>query len=341
MNGAQRCRAALQGTWPDRVPVMLHNFQMAARESGITMGRFRSDPRAIADAFIRSVERYGYDGIVMDVDTVTLAEAAGVPVDLPADAPGRTHHGRLRELREVHDLEPVDLRASERVGVWLEACRILQREIGTEIAIRGNCDQCPFTLAALVRGMDAWMAELLDPAMEEDLHALLEHCTRITVQFIELMAATGVSMVSNGDSTAGTDLISPRLYHRFALPYEQRVVAAAHRHGTPYILHICGDAGPILGGMTATGADGLDLDYKTDVRLAHDTMKDSATFIGNLDPASVLAFGTPGRVADETRALLQAFADTPRFILNAGCAIAPDTPPENIHAMIRTAQEFR
>ena len=87
-----------------------------------------------------------------------------------------------------------------------------------EVAIRGNCDQCPFTLSALIRGMDAWMAELLDPACEADIHALLEHSTAITTQFLELMAETGVAMLSNGDSTAGTDLISPRLYRTVRAP---------------------------------------------------------------------------------------------------------------------------
>lgn len=37
MNGYQRIRAVLNGEWPDKRPVMLHNFMMAAREAGLTM----------------------------------------------------------------------------------------------------------------------------------------------------------------------------------------------------------------------------------------------------------------------------------------------------------------
>ena len=59
---------------------MLHNFMMAAREAGVTMEQFRNDPAIIANAFIRSVEKYNYDGILVDIDTVTLAGAVGVPV---------------------------------------------------------------------------------------------------------------------------------------------------------------------------------------------------------------------------------------------------------------------
>jgi uroporphyrinogen-III decarboxylase len=52
----------------------------------------------------------------------------------------------------------------------------------------------------------------------------------------------------------------------------------------------------------------------------------------------VLALGTPDLVTTKTRELLATFAETPRFILNAGCAIPPTTPPENLRAMIRAVK---
>ena len=79
MNGYERITAALRGERPDRVPVMLHNFMMAAREAGVTMKAYREDPRRMAACFIRAVETYGYDGVLVDLDTATLAGALGVP----------------------------------------------------------------------------------------------------------------------------------------------------------------------------------------------------------------------------------------------------------------------
>jgi uroporphyrinogen decarboxylase len=38
-------------------------------------------------------------------------------------------------------------------------------------------------------------------------------------------------------------------------------------------------------------------------------------------------------VKAKTEELLNVFADTPRFILNSGCALPADTPAENIRAM--------
>ena len=338
MNGHQRIRAALSGGRPDRVPVMLHNFLMAAREAGFTQRRFREDPAAIAASFIRAVETYGYDGVLVDVDTVTLAEALGVRVDHPEDQPARWAGPGIGSLAEIRGLPPPDVGAHPRVQVWLEAVRRLKAHFHDEVYVRGNCDQAGFSLASMMRGPAEWMMDLVDGANRENAHALLSYCTGATASFIRLMAGTGADMVSNGDSPAGPDLISPAMYAEFAQPYERKLVEEAHRAVLPYTLHICGNTTRILDGMLATGADALELDYKTDVRAARDAMRGRAVFIGNIDPSSVLALGTPALVEAKTRELLEVFAAKPGFILNAGCAIPAETPPANLRAMIAAAR---
>lgn len=340
MNGHQRIMAAFTGQEPNTTPIMLHNFMMAAREAGVTMQQFRSDPNEMARAFIEAVEKYEYDGVMIDVDTVTLAGAAGVPVDFPEDQPARLKGARLNDLEEVKDLDPVDIHNYRGIQVWLEATSILKSRFDDAILIRGNCDQSPFTLASMIRGLEAWMLDLTDPDRHALAHQLLEYCTGVTLQFIRLMAQTGAHMTSNGDSMAGPELVSPAMFREFALPYEKRIADCAHELGLPYILHICGNTDPILDDMLATGSDGLELDYRTDAALAHAKMKDGTVFIGNIDPSGVLALGTPGLVEEKTRELLTVFADTPRFVLNAGCAIPPTTPSENLETMIRVARTF-
>jgi MtaA/CmuA family methyltransferase len=338
MNGSERIRAALEGRRPDRVPVMLHNFLMAAREAGFSQRRFREDPDAIALSFIRAVETYGYDGVLVDVDTATVAEALGVKVDLPEDQPARWAGPRIASLAEVKDLPPPDLAGSRRVLVWLEAVRRLKGHFGDEIHVRGNCDQAAFSLASMMRGPEAWMMDLVDAASREAAHALLAYCAEAARSFLRLMAATGADMVSNGDSPAGPDLISPAMYAEFAQPYERKLADEAHALGLPYALHVCGNTTRILEGMIASGADALELDHKTDARAAREALRGRAVFIGNIDPSGVLALGTPALVEARTRELLGIFDGLPGFILNAGCAIPAETPSANLRAMIAAAR---
>jgi len=338
MNGYQRISAAFAGERPDHVPVILHNFMMAAREAGHVFSEWRKDPEKIAGSFIQSVESYGYDGVLMDLDTATLAGTLGVPVEQPEDDPALSHGACLGDLAGADELEPVDVAADPRVQVWLEAVRLLVAHFGNEVLIRGNCDQAAFSLASMMRGPAEWMMDLTDPDSHERAKKLLDHCCEAHLQFVRLMAETGAHMASCGDSPAGPSLVSPRMYREFALPWERRIVEEAHRLGLRYVIHICGRTEPILDDLLETDADGFDLDYQTDAHVAHDTMKDHAVFVGNLDPSEVVGRGTPELVEEKSRELVAIFADTPRFVLNAGCAIPADTPPENIRAMIRAAR---
>ena len=101
MNGNQRINAALKGEWPDRRPIMLHNFMMAATEAGMSMKEYRDKPENAARAHIEAIEKYGLDGVLIDFDTATLVAAVGVPVDYPVDEPARCLGGAINAIEEI------------------------------------------------------------------------------------------------------------------------------------------------------------------------------------------------------------------------------------------------
>lgn len=340
MNGFERIAAALAGKPADKVPVMLHNFMMAAHEYGATMEQFRNDAKVIAGAFIKSVETYQFDGILVDIDTATLAGALGVKIDFPINDPARIKNELLLNLNEISVLKPVNIENYKYVQVWLNAVRLLKEHFKDEIFIRGNCDQAPFSLATMLRGTQNLMTELM-MGEENLIYDLLNYCTNASVQFIRLMSQTGSDMVSNGDSPAGPSMISPDMYEKYALPFEKILANTAHSEGLPYALHICGNTDPILDKMLLTGADAFELDYQTDPRKVYNLYHNKATLIGNIDPSGILALGTPDDVKNKTQELLELYSGSDRFILNSGCALPPSTPSINIKAFIEVARNFR
>ncbi len=340
MNGYERISAALRGDKPDKVPVMLHNFLMAAREHGVTMEQYRNSSKVIAETFIAAIEKYQYDGIVVDIDTVTLAGAVGVEVDFPVNDPARSHTGNIVNLLDINHLKSTKIEDYKYIQIWLEAVRLLKDYYKNELYIRGNCDQAPFSLASMMRGAQNWMVDLMMGTYDQ-INLLLEYCTDASSQFIKLMAQTGCDMVSNGDSPAGPEMISAEMYLKYAMPYEKKIAEVAHNAGVAYALHICGNTDVILEHMLLTGADAFELDYKTDITKIYNSFHDSATFIGNIDPSGVLALGKADVVQKKTMELLSVYKNSNRFILNAGCAIPPITPSENLKMMIDTARNFR
>ena len=62
--------------------------------------------------------------------------------------------------------------------------------------------------------------------------------------------------------------ISPAMYRRFALPYEQKVFSKVHNAGGIGRLHICGDTNRILPDMVASGAKIIDIDWMLNMSVA-------------------------------------------------------------------------
>ena len=260
MNGKERIEAALAGRSADTVPVMLHNFLMAADEAGFTQEEYRSNPKKLAESHIKAIERYRYDGVVVDMDTTVLAGSVGVPVSFPIDGPARVHEPLLNTIEDVATLPTARVEDYRYVQIWLEAVRILVDYFGGEIFVRGNCDQSAFSLATMLRTPAQFMMDLYDDVNANLVMDLLEYCADVSRQFIRLMAQTGCHMVSKGDSPAGPDMISPEMYQRFAFVHEKSDVDEAHSHGLPFALHICGDTTRILDGMIGTETDAIELD---------------------------------------------------------------------------------
>lgn len=87
MNGYQRIRAVLNGEWPDKRPVMLHNFMMAAREAGLTMKEYRKNPDKAAKAHIQAVEEKVNKLLDIYKNSPRLIVNAGcaIPPDTPSE----------------------------------------------------------------------------------------------------------------------------------------------------------------------------------------------------------------------------------------------------------------
>ena len=215
----------------------------------------------------------------------------------------------------------------------LNALERITEALGKEVCIIACFDQYPFSLAAALMGISEIMVNLVDdrPLVE----ALMERCLEYALAYARSLSDAGADVLSGGDSPAG--LIGPRAYRELALPFEKRLITAmksATRN--PVSLHICGNALPILADMAASGADILEIDSKVDMSSACRMVPPEVALWGNLDPVAVLAQGTPEQVRQATQSVLQAVKTSGRrrFVLSSGCALAMETPAENLDALL-------
>jgi uroporphyrinogen decarboxylase len=142
-------------------------------------------------------------------------------------------------------------------------------------------------------------------------------------------------MIGLGDAIASQ--VSPRMYERFALPYERRIFDAVHEAGALARLHICGDTTHLLERMPESGADIIDIDWMVGMSRAAEAFGAGPALCGNFDPVAVMLRGTPEQVHEATRRCLE--QGGPRHISATGCEVPDGTPHENLRAQTRALRE--
>ena len=341
MTRIQRIQTVLSGGIPDRVPVMTHNFLMAAREGKVTMEEYRGNPDIIAKTLIDACIRYDTDGILLDVDTALLASACGADVIYPRDIAAVTKDAQSRSIqRIIDDLDKVNLMDSDRIQIYLEAIHKLSVWCNAnDVFLRANADQGPFSLGCLLVGMNKFLMTLLDEEEEEHLMMLMEQTTRIALQMHRLCFEAGGHCTSYGNSSEGCSVVSPGVFRKFGKPFEIHLNQGLKAEGIPTLCHICGWADPILEDLTETGCPMFEFDARTDIHKAKAIGKGYYALSGNLDPA-MLNSGSPEQVRAAARELLALFRGQGGLMIGPGCALGPDTPSENIHALVETTKRF-
>jgi uroporphyrinogen-III decarboxylase len=92
--------------------------------------------------------------------------------------------------------------------------------------------------------------------------------------------------------------------------------------------------------MLDTGAPILELDYKTDLKMAKAKAQGRAVILGPVNPELIWEAIDPGVVLSAAREAIEILAPGGGFILGPGCALGYDTPPDNLHAIVEAARRF-
>jgi uroporphyrinogen decarboxylase len=354
MTALERTQTVLAGGIPDRVPVDLHNFMMTAHASGMPFPEFFQSGEAMAEGQIKAWREFGHDVLLIENGTAALAEACGCQVEYMDNSAPVCHGPAIRSLDELDKLVVPDPFQAHPLKENLKATRIVVREVGENGFVIGRADQGPFSLAAMILGMEEFLLQLAragqsrgrrggpggDAELEAKLHRLLEFSLEVTTRYAYAQIEQGAHMTSIGESLSGPDVCSPAVYRRFEWAYARRMVDNLKEKGIRLAYHICGDATAIVPDMVETGAAVLELDYKVDLRRVKEATRGRATILGPVDPSGVLALGTPAEVDAKAKEAIEILGPGGGLILGPGCALPPATPADNVHALVEAAKKY-
>ncbi len=339
MTSVERCLAAIELRTPDRVPVDLHNFQPAAAAMGLPLSEVFQDGELLAEAMILAWREFGHDMMLLENGTACNAQACGAQVVYRDDAAPAVHEPVIKDLRDVLEMEVPDPYKAFPMREILRATRIVAKEVGDGMWICGRADQGPMDLAAQLRGINELMLDIATGEEPELIHALLDYARRVATRYAYALIECGAHSTSIGEPVAGPDMLSPRHYRMYPWRHEKAMVDELKASGIILHNHICGNTIPIIDDFIATGAQVLEIDHKTDMRVAKEHGRGKTCFLGPID-TGLLYSGTPQAVEEACYQAIEIMAPGSGFILGPGCALGTDTPAANIHALVESAKKY-
>ncbi|HET9518356.1 MAG TPA: uroporphyrinogen decarboxylase [Actinoplanes sp.] len=277
-------------------------------------------PDLVTEITLQPVRRHGVDAAILFSDIVVPVAAAGVDLDI-VPGTGPVVAEPVRTAADLDRLRPITV---DDVPYVDEAVRLLVAELGATPLI--GFAGAPFTLASyLVEGGPSRTHAKTKALMYGDpqlWHALCARLAEITLSFLRVQIAAGVSAVQLFDSWAGA--LSLADYRRFVLPHSAAVLGGLADAQVPR-LHFGVGTAALLGAMGEAGADVVGVDWRTPLDAATAQIGPGRPVQGNLDPC--VAFAPWDVIDTEVRRVLREGRAAPGHVFNFGHGVLPETDP--------------
>jgi uroporphyrinogen decarboxylase len=291
-------------------------------------------PDLAAEITVTPVERLGVDAAILFADILLLLEPMGVELEYSKDD-GPLIHSQVRTRTDVEQLLEFD--PQEALPFVFETVRKSCVALNGKVPLIGFSG-APFTLASyLIEGGGSRNYLRTKRLIYSDpgaWRALMERLTQAVARYLNAQIAAGVEVVQLFDSWAGC--LSPDDYQKYVLPHTRATIAAM-TPGIPVIHFSTGTAG-FLRSLRAAGGDIIGLDWRVNLDEAWECVGYDVGVQGNLDPAALIA--SPKEIRRRVSDILRRADGRPGHIFNLGHGILPDTPVDNVIAMVRAVHEL-
>jgi len=349
MTERERVEALLRHEKPDRVPLWPFAYgPFATVYTGTSVADSYNNPEVSLDAQRKTCRDFGW------VFTPRLGYAAvggwefGGDIKWPSSeydqAPTLTRYP-VESPEDAMNLQMPDIRNSGIVPIQTEFSRMSSKErLDNEPFNVSSIAGSSFTIAGNICGPENLCRWILK---EPDV---VHHLLRLATDYIIAVAQYRKDEFSidgvlplGGEATSANQLISPRQFEEFALPYLKEVHEKVLDMGYKSIyMHICGEHNSNLPywSQIPMGDPGIiSIGHEVDLETAAKYFPNDI-ILGNLEPA-LIQTGIPQEVYEASRIVIERGKKlTGGFIFSPGCGLPPKAEVENVMAMTRAVNDF-
>lgn len=291
-------------------------------------------PEAAAAVTLQPVEHMGVDAAILFADILLVLEPLGLGLTFEK-GDGPVIARPVRDAAQVERMPRVDV--ADALAYVFETVRLVKRELAGRVPLIGFAG-APFTLAsyAIEGGGSRSYAHTkrLLYAQPDTFHALMARLVDVTADYLNGQIDAGVEAVQVFDSWVGN--LAPEDYRTSVLPHMRELFRRIGGR-VPVINFSTGTAG-FLELVAAAGGDVVGLDWRIALDDGWRRVGYDRAIQGNLDPGVLL--GPRALIRERARALLASAAQRPGHVFNLGHGILPETPPDNVRALVDAVHEL-
>jgi uroporphyrinogen decarboxylase len=291
-------------------------------------------PELAAEVTLQPIEILDVDAAIIFADLLLPIEPMGLKLEF-VSGEGPWIENAISEPEDIDDLSTS---RTDDLGYVSEAIRKVRASLGERIPIIGFVG-APFTLASyMIEGGPSktfLKTKRLMFGNETMWRRLMGKLVDVLGDFARMQIGAGARALQVFDSWAGA--LSPEDYVRYVQPYSRALIERVRSTGVP-VIHFGTGTGGFFREMHAAGGDVLGVDWRINIDNAWMEIGHRSAIQGNLDPVALFA-PLPELRAKVTQ-LLQRTGTRPGHIVNLGHGILPETPVENVKAVVSIVREF-
>ena len=214
-----------------------------------------------------------------------------------------------------------------RASVCAKGIAMAKKAISDKPLIAGMIG--PYSLAG--RLMDVTEIVYLCFDEPDTVHTVLKKATEYLISYGNLLKKSGADGIMIAEPLAG--ILNPAMAEEFSVPYVKAIVDALQDESFAIIYHNCGNAVPgMLDEIFSQGAAAYHFGNAVDMEAILKATPSDIICMGNIDPVSEFADGTPESMKKAVNELLSKCGSYKNFIPSSGCDIPSHAKWDNIDA---------
>lgn len=293
------------------------------------------NPELAAEVTLQPIEILDVDAAIVFADLLLPIEPMGLKLEfLAGEGPSIDN-----PITEPGDIDNLITDRTEDLGYVGETIQLVAKALAGRAPVIGFVG-APFTLASYMIEGGASKTFLKTKKLmygdETMWRRLMGKLVDVLGDFGLIQIRAGARAIQVFDSWVGA--LSPDDYVRYVQPYSRALIERL-RGGSVPVIHFGTGVGGFIRELHAAGGDVIGVDWRMNIDAAWLEIGYRSAIQGNLDPVAL--FAPLPELKQKVNNLLRRTGARPGHIVNLGHGVLPETPVENVKAVVQMVREFR